>query len=101
MRVFRYCIRHERFSGTVRRYFTKRRRRAKIRRERLDDMPFAQKDFGPANPASVAWMDRLLTAAEAQTDAAFKREALTALCRTAYRAAAKRAAEPAKADAPK
>ncbi|MDO8608205.1 MAG: hypothetical protein Q7R40_16850 [Phaeospirillum sp.] len=60
----------------------------KIRRERLDDMPFAQKDFGPANPASVAWMDRLLTAAEAQTDAAFKREALTALCRTAYRAAA-------------
>lgn len=60
----------------------------KTRRERLDDMPFAQKDFGAANPASAVWMDRLLSAAEAQTDAAFRSEALTALCRTAYRAAA-------------
>lgn len=60
----------------------------KIRRERLDDMAFAQKDFGAANPASPAWMERLLAAAEAQTDAAFRQEALTALCRVAYRSAA-------------
>lgn len=60
----------------------------KTRRERLEDMPFAQKEFGAANPASAAWMDRLLTAAEAQPDAGFRGEATLALCRTAYRAAA-------------
>ncbi|CAA7619145.1 conserved exported hypothetical protein [Candidatus Terasakiella magnetica] len=59
----------------------------KLRRERLDDMPFALKDFGPANPASLAWLDSLLSGAEAQTDAAFRSEALTALCRIAYRSA--------------
>ena len=60
----------------------------KTRRERLDDMAFAQKDFGAANPASPAWMERLLAAAETQTDMSFRREALTALCRVAYRSAA-------------
>jgi hypothetical protein len=60
----------------------------KTRRERLDDMPFAQKDFGPTNPQSLAWLDRLLAAAEAQADPDFRREALVALCRTAYRSAA-------------
>jgi hypothetical protein len=60
----------------------------KTRRERLDDMPFAQKDFGPTNPQSLAWLDRLLAAAEAQPDSDFRREALVALCRTAYRSAA-------------
>lgn len=59
----------------------------RVRREHLEDMPFAQKDFGPVNPASLAWMDRLLGAAEAQADPAFRVEALTALCRTAYRSA--------------
>jgi hypothetical protein len=51
-------------------------------------MAFAQKDFGAANPASPAWMERLLAAAESQTDMAFRQEALTALCRVAYRSAA-------------
>jgi len=60
----------------------------KTRRERLDDMAFAQKDFGPTNPQSPAWLDRLLSAAEVQSDPDFRREALLALCRTAYRAAA-------------
>ena len=60
----------------------------RTRRERLEDMPFAQKDFGGANPASAAWMDRLVAAAEVQTDPDFRREAVLVLCRTAYRAAA-------------
>ncbi|RAU21036.1 hypothetical protein CU669_15605 [Paramagnetospirillum kuznetsovii] len=59
----------------------------KLRRDHLEDMPFAQKDFGPANPASLIWMDQLLAAAESQADPAFRQEALTALCRTAYRSA--------------
>ncbi|OAN49653.1 hypothetical protein A6A04_18970 [Paramagnetospirillum marisnigri] len=60
----------------------------KARRERLDDMPFAQKDFGPGNPASPGWLDRLLAAVEGQPDAEFRGEAVLALCRTAYRSAA-------------
>lgn len=66
----------------------------KIRRDRLDTMVFALKDFGPADPASLAWLDRLLGAAEIQADPAFRAEALTALCRVAYRAATALAQRP-------
>lgn len=59
----------------------------KLRREHLEDMPFAQKDFGPANPASLPWLDTLLSAAETQVNQEFRQEALIALCRTAYRTA--------------
>ena len=57
------------------------------RRDRLGNMPFAQKDFSPANPDSLGWMDRLLGAAEALPAGEFRQDALTQLCRTAQRSA--------------
>jgi hypothetical protein len=57
------------------------------RRDRLSNMPFAQKEFSPVNPESPGWMDRLLTGAEALPAGDFRTEALTRLCRTAQRAA--------------
>lgn len=58
-----------------------------IRRDRLDNMPFAQKDFSPVNPQSPPWMDRLLSGAEALPAGEFREEARTRLARTAYRSA--------------
>ncbi|KIL99112.1 hypothetical protein CCC_03330 [Paramagnetospirillum magnetotacticum MS-1] len=52
------------------------------RRDRLSNMPFAQKDFSPVNPDSPVWMDRLLAGAEALPAGSFRTEALTGLCRT-------------------
>ncbi len=57
------------------------------RRDRLSNMPFAQKDFSPVNPDSLGWMDRLLAGAEALPASEFRTEALTQLCRTAQRSA--------------
>jgi hypothetical protein len=57
------------------------------RRDRLANMPFAQKEFSPVNPDSPAWLDRLLTGAEALPPGEFRTEALTQLCRTTQRAA--------------
>ncbi len=57
------------------------------RRDRLSNMPFAQKDFSPVNPESLGWMDRLLGGAEALPPGEFRTEALTQLCRTAQRSA--------------
>lgn len=57
------------------------------RRDRLSNMPFAQKDFSPVNPDSPGWMDRLLGGAEALPAGEFRTEALTQLSRTAQRAA--------------
>lgn len=58
-----------------------------IRRDRLGNMPFAQKDFGPMNPDSPGWMDRLLSGAEALAPGDFRTEAMTQLCRTAQASA--------------
>lgn len=58
-----------------------------MRRDRLANMPFAQKDFSPVNPDSLGWMDRLLAGAEALPAGEFRTEALTQLCRTAQRSA--------------
>lgn len=57
------------------------------RRDRLDNMPFAQKDFSPVNPQSPPWMDRLLSGAEALPPGEFREEARTRLARTAHRSA--------------
>ncbi|EME70326.1 hypothetical protein H261_09073 [Paramagnetospirillum caucaseum] len=57
------------------------------RRDRLSNMPFAQKDFSPVHPDSLGWMDRLLAGAEALPASGFRTEALTELCRTAQRSA--------------
>lgn len=57
------------------------------RRDRLANMPFAQKDFSPVNPDSLGWMDRLLAGAEALPAGEFRTEALTQLCRTVQRSA--------------
>lgn len=58
-----------------------------IRRDRLSNMPFAQKDFSPVNPDSLGWMDGLLAGAEALAPSDFRTEALAQLCRTAQRSA--------------
>ena len=57
------------------------------RRDRLSNMPFAQKDFSPVNPDSLGWMDRLLAGAEALPASAFRSEALSQLCGTVQRSA--------------
>jgi hypothetical protein len=57
------------------------------RRDRLSNMPFAQKDFSPVNPDSLGWLDSLLAGAEALAPSDFRTEALTQLCRTAQRSA--------------
>ncbi|BAE49510.1 hypothetical protein amb0706 [Paramagnetospirillum magneticum AMB-1] len=64
------------------------------RRDRLSNMPFAQKDFSPVNPDSLGWMDRLLAGAEALPASDFRTEALTQLCRTAQRSAMEMAKMP-------
>lgn len=64
------------------------------RRDRLSNMPFAQKDFSPVNPDSLGWMDRLLGGAEALPPSVFRTEALTQLCRTAQRSAMEMAKMP-------